>query len=189
MIIKYPRGSERLRQAAIEQRWSKCHRFLIVKVLYGKPGVGKTSYVYEKHGFENVYTVRKTEHALWFDGYDCQDVLLIEDYDGGIMFKQLLNLLDIYPLQLAVKGGFTWAAYHYVYITSNHKWNQWYSNRDDIMALYRRIHFFIEMSRGDEGNTNCLITENKSAKIEGKVCIYKEFENADETIPETTDIS
>lgn len=50
---------------------------LEITLLIGNPGAGKTTYVYDKHGLENVYTHEPGQP--WFDGYERQPVLLLDD--------------------------------------------------------------------------------------------------------------
>lgn len=89
---------------------------LRVIVLWGEPGTGKTRYVYAKH--PNVFAV--PDPALcWFDGYSGEDVALIDDYRGDGNESFLLRLLDIYPIQVPVKGGFVDWCPKTIYITSN----------------------------------------------------------------------
>jgi len=107
-----------------------------VEVLYGKPGTGKTRKVYEN---DSVYSVMKPQKNgnIWFDNYDGQDVLLIDDFEGWIEYTFLLHLLDGYPLQLPIKGGTLHRNWTKVYITSNKSIWEWYEHSID--ALVRRI--------------------------------------------------
>lgn len=122
---------------------------LIVTLLWGDPGTGKTRAVYDEHGLEDVYTLTTgASGAVWFDGYEGQPVLLIDDFRGFIPFQFLLKILDIYPLRLDIKGSFTYAAWSKVYITSNHAYDDWYKQDSNhcINALSRRIHRTIHYS-------------------------------------------
>lgn len=64
--------------------------------------------------------------------------MIDEFYGSWMKYNVLLRVLDGHPLRLEVKGGFTWAAYTHVFITSNACVGAWY-HRDDISALKRRI--------------------------------------------------
>lgn len=121
---------------------AQCFRKLEVIVHWGAAGTGKTRAVFDEHGFENVYTLATSDgNSIWFDGYEEHPVLLIDDFYGWMKFHFLLRVLDGYPLQLPVKGGFTWALYTKVYITSNSPPSQWYQNifGDARAAMDRRI--------------------------------------------------
>lgn len=142
-IIKYHRGIKEYK-AIVDQKKSQHFRNLTVNVLVGESGKGKTRYVYDLHGYDNVYKLDKCGNEVWFDGYDGQKVLLIDDFYGWIHWGHLLNILDGYPLRLQIKGSHTWAQYETVYITSNRNVEDWY-HRDDISALKRRITNYIDI--------------------------------------------
>lgn len=136
VFLKYNRGLEKVR-FTLNQASSKCFRALEVTVLTGPPGCGKTRAVYDKHGFEDVYKL-DAGNNIWFDGYEGQDILLIDDFYGWIKWGFLLNILDGYPLRLECKGSHTWANWKKVYITSNKEHTEWYTDKDPA-ALIRRI--------------------------------------------------
>lgn len=140
-ILRYDRGIQALR-AHLNQKETAHFRHVKTTVLYGKAGKGKTSFIFEKHGYENVYKLDACNGAdVWFDGYDGQTVLLIDDFYGWIKWGQLLNILDGYPLRLQIKNSHGWANWDTVYITSNSPITSWYESTDkrDFTALTRRI--------------------------------------------------
>jgi len=119
----------------------ECNKFVgvTVDVMYGKAGTGKTSYVMQKHGSENVYKLEKGNgDNLWFDGYNGQKVLIIDDFYGWIKYSKMLNLLDGYKMMLEVKGGVTYSNWEHVYVTSNDAPDKWYK-QGLTPALNRRI--------------------------------------------------
>ena len=113
-------------------------------VLWGDTGCGKTRFVFDKHGYTEVYKLDLGDAAtLWFDGYESQPILLLDDFYGSIKYHTLLNYLDRYPVRLPVKGTHAYAAWHTVYITSNKSPDEWYYKANGLgttAALDRRIH-------------------------------------------------
>lgn len=109
-----------------------------VEVLWGRTGTGKTGYVYYRHYGEPIW---KWPGDQWFDGYDGQRVALFDDFNGEINITKMLRVLDIYPEQVPVKGGFTWFVPEKIYITSNVCPADWYPNASQahIAALGRRF--------------------------------------------------
>ena len=112
-------------------------RTLEVIVHWGKTGTGKTREPYELGAF-------KWEPASpeWWDGYEGESILLIDEFYGQLKPSRLLGLLDGYQLRLPIKGGFTYAAWTKVYITSNKDPRDWYSSdvpEEVRNALFRRI--------------------------------------------------
>lgn len=117
-----------------------------VYVLYGDPGTGKTFSAINTFGKSGDYfklDCTSTKYgSLWFDGYEGQKVLVLDDFDEGVCSVSFLkNLLDKYKLRLQVKGGHTWAAWDTVVITSNQHPRIWWQGLTDtnIAALKRRI--------------------------------------------------
>lgn len=106
-------------------------------VLIGPAGIGKTRSVFEEHGYDKVYKL-DNDDKLWFDGYEGQPVLLIDDFYGWIKYSVMLNLLDRYPFRCPIKGGHTWARWTTIYITSNSMPESWYK-QGLTPALKRRL--------------------------------------------------
>lgn len=79
---------------------------------------------------------------MWFDGYEGEETLIIDDFYGWCPHSMLLRVLDRYPFRCPVKGGFTWGLWKNVIITSNKHPKDWYEKFDwrDDEALRRRIH-------------------------------------------------
>lgn len=141
LAIKYPRGVQSIKQAYDIKNFSTKERDIQVHANLGDPGCGKTRSVYDTYGFENVYKLNTNSNgALWFDGYEGQDVLLIDDFKGWIKYTELLTILDRYPYRCQIKGGFTYANWTKVIITSNYEVDKWYNENVDMRALKRRIN-------------------------------------------------
>lgn len=151
VMMKYPRGTLLLRQIAQQKHANQRMRVdLKVTVYWGETGTGKTRKVYENQPINDLFKLDRASNNgnVWWDGYDGQRVLLIDDFYGWIKYGQLLNILDIYPLRLDVKGAFTWANWEEVYITSNKSPCNWYQGISPEFeipaALDRRIHKILQ---------------------------------------------
>lgn len=133
--IKYHKGIEKAMNILIE---APTWRDVEVHVLWGNAGAGKTRYVYDNEDADEIYSLGKSNNAVWFDGYCRHKVLLIDDFYGWIQYSKLLNILDGHPLRLEIKGSFAMAHYTKVYITSNTSPEGWYTH-GMTPALERRI--------------------------------------------------
>lgn len=123
MYVRYWRGIERL-HAVKSPAW----RNVECTWLWGETGCGKTRSVVE---LGSVYKIDPPYR--WWDGYDNEDILLIDDFSyDAIPRGTLLNLLDGYSLRLETKGSHCWAQWTKVYITSN--FAPW-----EDQALHRRL--------------------------------------------------
>lgn len=115
---------------------SKTFRELEVIVLWGDAGIGKSRTAREED--PNLYTLVPDDTTLWWDGYEGEKTILIDDFYGQIKYSKLLHILDGYQLRLPIKGSFTYANWNKVYITSNKPPEEWYTlGLTD--ALKRRI--------------------------------------------------
>lgn len=137
--VRYHRGLEKLaarRFAAAARKF----RIVEVTVLVGKTGTGKT-----RRATQGVdWFIMPTSERLWFDGYNGEGTLILDDFYGNIRYSRLLRMLDGHALQMPVKGGFIWAQWTKVIITSNSYPNTWYKI-PNIDAMNRRITDVITM--------------------------------------------
>lgn len=103
---------------------------------WGEPGTGKTKAAHEESNAtgERTYWKNRTK---WWDGYDGQENIIIDDFYGWIAYDELLRLLDRYPMQVEIKGGFKEMTAKRIWITSN----------IPIEDLYKHSHFFPEAIR------------------------------------------
>lgn len=112
MYVRYHKGIEKLNMDK-GPKW----RDLEVKWLYGEPGAGKTR---EAMSGDSVFKLDRPYQ--WFDGYEGEDTLVIDDVcreDFREHRGLFLNILDGYQLRLNVKGSYTYAKWTKVFITSN----------------------------------------------------------------------
>lgn len=142
-FMRYHAGITRFAQLiAGAERSTQRRPDLEVIVICGPPGTGKSRWAWDT--YPDLYNLSVgSSSTVWWDGYDAQETVLIDDFQGGIPFRLLLNYLDIYAIQAPVKGGMVWLAFKRVIITSNLFYADWYaadaSGRRDLAALQRRI--------------------------------------------------
>lgn len=120
-----------------------------VTCYWGPTGTGKTRRVhYEAGGDLFVADVpARAGGTAWFDGYDGQANVLIDDFGGEYSIHFLKRLLDRYPMQVQVKGGYRAWYPKKIYITSNTEPVHWYpeARTIDNDAILRRIHHTVHM--------------------------------------------
>lgn len=124
-------------QEIIDRNNTREFRNVTTEVLIGEAGIGKTRYVFEQNKKKNVFTVNP-EDNFPFDGYDGEDVILIDDFYGNIKYSHILKILDGHQLRINIKGGHRYAKWTKVYITSNNEPETWY-NFGMTEALERRL--------------------------------------------------
>nr|WAE42367.1 MAG: replication associated protein [Cressdnaviricota sp.] len=152
-FAKFFKFADRIRNA-YQKEMSKQFRIIEVNIIYGPAGTGKTRYVYDKHGYNNVYSLQSDcQKAIWFDGYEGEKVLLIDDFYGWIKYSTLLRLLDGYPFRCNIKGSYAYGLWDKIYITSNKSPDLWYK-QGMTDALTRRINFLEIKLEGTEVGGN-----------------------------------
>lgn len=135
------------------------HRDWVMNVsyLYGKTGTGKSKEAYKDYHPDTHYILSRPQGGnIWFDGYSGQETIIIDDFShSDYKLSYLLNLLDRYPMQLPVKGGFTPMIAKNIIITSNYSPHSIYKgvdNPEHREALFRRISTYIEYISKDTQN-------------------------------------
>jgi len=155
-FIRYHRGLEKLAGLYLTPRTEKP----TILWRWGLTGVGKTRFVYDKHGIANVYVKDSTK---WWDGYTQQKVILIDDFDGSWPYRDLLRLLDRYPYQGQIKGGYVHINSPHIYFTCEFPPDEFWKNTE-LAQILRRVADVAEVS---EGNTKPLTQEEKNSEING----------------------
>lgn len=128
-------------------QWFESGKCPEVHVRWGEPGTGKSKFVYDEHGARNIYELNLGDGCLksvWWDGYQGQPIILINDFDGELGWKYLLRLLDRYPFRMQIKGGHCWRLATHIYITANKPPTDWYP-AEKCTALMRRLKSVTEV--------------------------------------------
>ncbi len=144
--IKFNRGIERLvahHHAAGARDGS---RPVTVELLVGPTGTGKSRAACEENqGAFWLSAPAGAAKQVWFDEYNGQDTIVLDDFYGWMPYSFFLRLADRYPLQLPVKGAYVKCCALKIVITSNVGPERWYPNvfeKDPtkLAAVQRRIN-------------------------------------------------
>jgi len=138
VYIKYHRGIEKYLHI---MRPVQPRNFLTeLRVYWGPPGSGKSRRALEEAttlGGESIYYKPR---GLWWDGYEQQICVIIDDFYGWIKYDEILKICDRYPYKVQVKGAFQEFTSKYIWITSNCDTDDWYRfSGYSNAALERRI--------------------------------------------------
>lgn len=118
----------------------------VVRVYYGPSGVGKSRRATYECG-EDAYRKPRGE---WWDGFDGQSDVIIDDFYGWIQFDELLRCFDRYGHRVPIKGGFVNFAPKLIIVTSNVEPRKWYDAERisdyRFEALTRRLEVCEEMN-------------------------------------------
>lgn len=117
---------------------------------WGRAGVGKTRYVWDHHGVDEIYTPTSYK---WWEGYDGHKIVLLDELRANwCTFGELLRLLDRYPYKVETKGGSREIQATLWYITSCKPPQELYCNYnfdtdERVDQLLRRIDTVTEVTR------------------------------------------
>lgn len=143
-IVKFHKGLTILRSLTRPDRSAPPK----VVWIHGDTGVGKSENCWAAcdhlgGGMDNIWT--QSRDLNWFDSYDGQPCAIIDDFrDNMVSFDFLLRLLDKYPIQVPIKGGFVkWNA-KFIFITTCRNIYSTFPIRnnkteEDLKQLKRRI--------------------------------------------------
>jgi hypothetical protein len=99
------------------------------EVWYGPPGTGKsydTVTSWPVHHHQCVFRMTNTK-GCWFDGYEGQPVLIVDDFYDWLEPGFVLQITDKYQLAVPIKGGFVQSRWVHVRFISNFPVEQWWS--------------------------------------------------------------
>jgi hypothetical protein len=106
-------------------------------VYYGESGSGKSRSVAEAAGPDAYWLPKPNGTRAFWDGYEGQEAVVIDEFYGWLPYNFLLRLLDRYPLRVETKGGSVAFTSKVVYFTSNQSPSRWY--RNGLRSLKRRL--------------------------------------------------
>lgn len=143
-VVKYHSGLQKY-EAHVRERKRKAEGFKPpeVYIRHGEPCVSKTRYIYDRHGYNDVW-VWNPSLGTFFDGYCGQRIAVFEDVQKGSIpqLSYLKQLLDGYPIRVNIKGGSAIWTPEIIYITSNElpcSWFDWDGSSAHYDALMSRV--------------------------------------------------
>lgn len=116
----------------------------LVEWIYGPTGTGKSHYALTQEGRKYWMGAEK-----WFDDYDNEDILVMDEYHAQFKYSYLLRLLDKYPLLVEVKHGHVQFTSSRIIILSNKAPWEFYTHCD-LDPLKRRIKVYHKKSVNSE---------------------------------------
>lgn len=168
-LARYPKLYNDLAMTYRPQRGDGEEDQLKVTLLYGGTGRGKTRAVMDEHGKDpELYIAPLNNGTQWWDGYDGQKFVLMDDFCGKMShlpLASLLRLIDRYPVQVPTKGGHTWWLPNHIFVTTNilpRDWYNWKNRMSQYEALARRftaVHVYYGPEKGCIGPTGFYVAD------------------------------
>lgn len=99
---QYGRTLERIQNIVNRRK----HRTWMTKGYWywGETGVGKSHIAFDGFDPDTHYVYNISDNGFW-NGYTGQEIVIINELRGQIPFSELLDLVDIWPKWVKVKGG------------------------------------------------------------------------------------
>jgi len=109
-----------------------------VHVFWGRTGSGKSLRAWTEAG---VSAYCKDPRTKWWDGYNGEKNVILDEFRGTIDVAHVLRWLDRYPVRVEYKGGSRPLLCENIWITSNLDPRCWYPELDEETknALMRRL--------------------------------------------------
>lgn len=80
--------------------------------------------------------------AVWWDGYEGEETIIIDEFYSWIPYHFLLRILDYYPVSVQKKGNMRKLAAKRFVFTSNDNPLTWFNERTEHISLHRRFRDF-----------------------------------------------
>lgn len=110
-------------------------------VFWGETGAGKSKLAWEQAGLD---AYPKAPTTKFWDGYQGENHVVIDEFTGQVEITHLLRWLDRYPVLVEQKGSGCVLRATRFWITSNVDPRDWYPTipQEQKAALYRRLKIF-----------------------------------------------
>lgn len=133
--LRYNRALERYRRLLTPNR----NEPTTTLVLWGPSGSGKSKRAFERGGESQFWVCRPRDArgGVWWDGYEGQDVVVIDEFYGWMSRDLVQRLCDRYPLNVETKGGAVAFVSKLIIFTSNKHPRHWW--RCGLGAMDRRL--------------------------------------------------
>jgi len=122
-------AKDNLKPAAMERE---------VFVFWGKTGTGKSHRAWTEATWDAYPKIPSTK---FWDGYNGQENVVIDEFTGQVCITHLLRWFDKYPVTVESKGSATVFCAKRIWVTSNIDPREWYPNAPEAQkeALLRRL--------------------------------------------------
>lgn len=114
--------------------------------LHGTTGTGKTRFV---HNFREIFGCKMytKDNTQWWDGYEFEEIILIDDISKEFNYRSLLRILDRYEYTGQSKGSYTRVNSKFIFITCDTHPKKLFDSIDENITnqVLRRLDFIFEV--------------------------------------------
>lgn len=166
-FVKFHRGLKDFKSLMDKKKIPE-DRDVTVSVFHGEGGTGKTAYAItlcKKYNLDYYILSAPDSHTVWWDNYDGEKAIIIDDFYGWIKPHELFRICDRYKYKVPIKGSFVHAQWQWVFITSNNHPSKFYKqevyDRLDSTAYFRRLHNIYQWAYYDDDKLSCIPIEKE----------------------------
>lgn len=137
-MVKFHRGIEKAKKV-LAKPWVEAPRQFIV--MWGEAGAGKSWKTQQLVGDDTFFIPDQNNSGLLsFENYDGQKWILLEDFESkSLPVTVLKRMTDRYEMTLPGRGTSVMGAHSGVILTTNYNPEEWYTSKEDYLALLRRM--------------------------------------------------
>ncbi len=166
--LRYHKGFREYQDIKKQKRDAKSH----TTVVWGNTGVGKSTWIRKQAPEAYWLSPPKGSEGCWWDAYQGEKDVVLDDYEDWIPFRHLLRLIDSFPQRVQFKGGSKEFAPERIWISSNKHPRHWFE-KEDYEPLARRIDVLIEFREGllvvnnnnNNWNVNQIVEDPKERNV------------------------
>lgn len=122
-------------------------------------GAGK-SYRAEQEAEEDGRSLYRQNGTAWWDGYDADPLVIIDDFSETNSFRETLKILDVYNYLAAYKGGHCWLKAEKIWVTASFP----PSKIDQGGQIERRCTTIVNMMKADRPDIRSLFAKQSDLK-------------------------
>lgn len=127
---------------------------------WGETGAGK-SFRSEQEAEKDGRALYRQNGSSWWDGYDGQPLVIIDDFAETANFRDTLRILDVYNTLVPTKGSHAWLKAEKIWITASYH----PSKIDNGGQIERRCELIIEMRKKDRPDIMSMLKAMPSAEV------------------------
>ncbi len=132
----------------IDNRNQPLDREMFCFWVHGPTNIGKSHLAY--NAFNSLYALCPGTGQNWYDGYNKEKVLLIDDLMANtIPACDMLHIADKWRYRCPIKGGFSFARWNVVVVTCNSSIYSVYAGTTNILSIIRRFKLIPVLTRKD----------------------------------------
>ncbi len=109
-------------------------RPISVYYIFGDSDAGKSHWASSRFRPEDTFVVSDTKNT-WFDNYQGEKCVVLDEFGGHTEFDLLKRLLDGSKMNIPTKGSHVYGEYHTVIITSNYHPNSLYDQAKNFWSV------------------------------------------------------